>query len=82
MSAEQKDSPRSSCSSSPLPELSLLFSVFLLLLELQSFQIKEMKVRRKRIESETLVLNLVSCYIFPDATKALEADNMKKDSCG
>ena len=41
-----------------------------------------MKVRRK-IEHETLVLNLISCYIFPDATKALEADiNMKKDSCG
>lgn len=42
-----------------------------------------MKVRRKRIEHETLVLKLVSHYIFLDATKALEADiNMKKDSCG
>ena len=47
------------------------------------FRIKEMKVRRKRIEHETLVLNLISRYIFPDATKAIEADiNMKKDSCG
>lgn len=41
-----------------------------------------MEIKRKRIEHETLILNLVSSYIFPDATKALEADiNVKKASC-